>query len=275
MSGSVPERSSSNGGGRETTAAVWAAVSGLTIGEAWLQRDDPKAPELVAKYQHAVEQLGRGVPFAYAVGRAAFRTLDLTIDARALIPRPETEGLVDLVLARVQGGVVADVGTGSGCIALSLAVEGRFDRVIAVERSPAAAALARENVALVRPRTPVEIREGDLLAPLAGQRYRAIVANPPYLTEDEYAALAPAVKEFEPRDALVSGPDGLAASRALLAGAAALLEPGGVLALEIDERRSDTVRALAHQAGWGQIDVHDDLFGRPRYALVKTASEDE
>src|SRR6185503_18790105 len=97
MSGSVPERSTSTGGGRETTAAVWAAVSGLTIGEAWLQRDEPKAPELVAKYQHAVEQLGRGVPFAYAVGRAAFRTLDLTIDARALIPRPETEGLVDLV----------------------------------------------------------------------------------------------------------------------------------------------------------------------------------
>ena len=225
---------------------------------------------MVERFRDALAQVERGVPFPYAVGRAAFRSLDLLSDPRALIPRPETEGLVDLVLALqgAPGGLAADVGTGSGCIALSLAVEGNFDRVIAVERSPHAAALARENVALVRPRTPVEIREGDLLAPLSGLRYRAIVANPPYLTEDEYAELAPSVREFEPREALVSGPDGLAASRALLEGAAALLEPGGVLALEIDERRSDAIRALAHQFGWARIDVHDDLFGRPRYALA-------
>jgi release factor glutamine methyltransferase len=257
-----------NGGGRETATAVWAAVAGVTIGEAWLRRDEPKAPETVARYESAVEQLARGVPFPYAVGRAGFRSLDLVCDARALIPRPETEGLVDLVLGRVQGGVAADIGTGCGCIALALATEGRFDRIIAVERSPAAAALARENVALVQPRTPVEIREGDLLAPLAGRHYRAIVANPPYLTEDEYAALAPSVKQFEPRDALVSGVDGLAATRRLLAGAAPLLEPGGMLALEIDERRGDAVRAVAHEHGWARIDVHEDIFGRPRYALA-------
>jgi release factor glutamine methyltransferase len=243
-------------------------VSGVTLGEAWLRRDEPKAPEIVAKYQDAIEQLARGVPFAYATGRVGFRALDLTIDSRALIPRPETEGLVDLVLDHVTGGVVADVGTGCGCIALALATEGHFDRVIAVERSPEAAALARENVALVRPGTPVEIREGDLLAPLAGSRYRAIVANPPYLTEDEYAELAPSVREFEPREALVSGPDGLAATRRLLAGAAPLLEAGGVLALEIDERRGDDVRAIAREHGWARIDVHDDIFGRPRYALA-------
>jgi release factor glutamine methyltransferase len=225
---------------------------------------------MVERFRDALAQVERGVPFPYAVGRAGFRSLDLLSDPRALIPRPETEGLVDLVLALqgAPGGLAADVGTGSGCIALSLAVEGNFDRVIAVERSPHAAALARENVALVRPRTPVEIREGDLLAPLGDLRYRVIVANPPYLTEDEYAALAPSVREFEPREALVSGPDGLAASRALLEGAAALLEPGGVLALEIDERRSDAIRALAHQCGWARTDVHDDLFGWPRYALA-------
>ena len=265
--------SDGNLGGRETTAAVWAAVSGLTIGEAWLQRDEPKAPEIVAKYHNAVEQLARGVPFPYAVGRAGFRSLDLLSDARALIPRPETEGLVDLVLGARglgPGGVAADIGTGCGCIALALATEGSFERVIAVERSPEAAALARDNVALVQPppRTKVEIREGNLLQPLAGERCRVIVSNPPYLTEAEYEALAPSVKQFEPREALVSGPDGLVATRALLAGAAALLEPGGVLALEIDERRSDPIRALAHQFGWARIDVHDDLFGRPRYALA-------
>jgi release factor glutamine methyltransferase len=172
------------------------------------------------------------------------------------------------VLRHANGGLAADIGTGCGCIALALATEGRFERIIAVERSPEAAALARANVTLVRPRTPVEIREGDLLAPLAGARYGAIVANPPYLTEDEYAALAHSVKAFEPREALVSGPDGLDATRALLAGAAALLEPQGLLALEIDERRGDAVRALAHASGWTRIEIHDDIFGRPRYVLA-------
>ena len=261
-------RSNAKGGGQETTTAVWAAVLGVSPGEAWLRRDEPKAPDLVEKFEAALAQLHRGVPFQYAAGRVGFRALDLIIDTRALIPRPETEGLVDLVLRYAHGGLAADIGTGCGCIALALATEGRFERVIAVERSPHAAALARENLALVRPRTPVEIREGDLLAPLAGARYRAIVANPPYLTEDEYAELAPSVREFEPREALVSGSDGLAVTRRLLEDAAPLLEPAGVLALEIDERRGDAVRALALASGWTRIEIHDDIFGRPRYALA-------
>ncbi|HYT64427.1 MAG TPA: peptide chain release factor N(5)-glutamine methyltransferase [Gemmatimonadales bacterium] len=265
----MPElRSSSNGGGQATTAAVWAALAGSTVGEAWVRRDEPKSPDLVARYRDAVAKLERGVPFAYAVGRAGFRTLDLAIDPRALIPRPETEGLVELVLARCSTGRVADIGTGCGCIALSLAVEGRFDSVVAVEQSPAAAALARENVARISPVTPVEVREGNLLAPLVdtGERYHAVVSNPPYLTEREYADLDPSVSEFEPRHALVSGADGLAATRTLFAEAGALLEPGGLLALEIDERRADAVRALAREYQWA-VEIHYDLFGRPRYAL--------
>lgn len=258
-------------GGQETTAAVWAAVSGLTVGEAWLRRDEVKSPDLLAKYQDAMMQLARGVPFAYAVERIGFRTLDLKIDPRALIPRPETEGLVDLVLQRASGGLAADIGTGSGCIALALAVEGRFEKVVAVEQSSMAADLARENVKRVAPATPVEIRVGNLLAPLVdnGERYRLIVANPPYLSEREYVELDASVREFEPREALVSGADGLDATRALLAGAAALLEPDGMLALEIDERRGDAVRALAHDSGWNHVDIHADLFGCPRYALLK------
>ncbi|MGH7529363.1 MAG: peptide chain release factor N(5)-glutamine methyltransferase, partial [Gemmatimonadales bacterium] len=224
----------------------------------------------------AVARRAAGIPFAYAVGRVGFRTLDLAVDRRALIPRPETEGLVELVLRTVTNretangkrGVVADVGTGSGCIALSLAVEGSFERVVAVERSAEAAALARENTVRIRPATPVEIREGDLLAPLAGARYRAIVSNPPYLSATEHAELDRSVADYEPREALVSGSDGLDATRAILAGAAALLEPDGVLALEIDERRADAVRSLARAHGWAALRIHDDLFGRPRYALA-------
>lgn len=263
-------RSRSNGGGQETTAAVWAALTGMSVGEAWLRRREPQAPEAVAKFQDAMTQLSRGVPFAYAVGRVGFRTLDLGVDARALIPRPETEGLVDLVPQRATGGLAADIGTGSGCIALALAVEGRFEKVVAVEQSPAAAALARENVGRINPATPVEIRQGDLLAPLVtrGERYRVIVSNPPYLSAVDYAALDRSVADFEPRQALVSGADGLDATRAILAGAAALLEPGGLLALEIDERRGDAVRSLAHEYGWPKVEIHADLFGCPRYALA-------
>jgi len=273
-------RSNGNGGGQETTAAVWAAITGLSIGEAWLRRDEPKAPEVVARYQSAITQLDRGVPFAYAVGSVGFRTLDLTIDPRALIPRPETEGLVELVL-RAMGkretgnrkrGLVADIGMGSGCIALSLAVEGNFEKVVAVEQSPGAAELARENVKRVAPRTPVEIRAGNLLAPLMDkvERYRAIVSNPPYLTTQEFEELDRSVRDFEPRDALVSGVDGLDATRTLFAGAKLLLEPGGLLALEIDERRADAVRALGREHGW-TVEIHADLFGCPRYALAKEA----
>jgi len=269
---------------RREATMLWAAVAGGATkpGDVWLQQDQEPAAELVERFSRAVTHRSCGVPFAYATGRTGFRTLDLRLDPRALIPRPETEGLVDLVLAwsrRLQratwnvqrggrAGVVADVGTGCGCIALALAVEGRFERMIAVERSAEAAALARENVALVRPSVSVEIREGDLLAPLAGQRYSAIVSNPPYLTEVEYAALDPAVRLFEPREALVSGVDGLTATRALLAGARALLEPGGFVALEIDERRADQVRALALRYDWSRVALYDDLFGRPRFLLA-------
>lgn len=258
---------------REATA-LWAALEGVKPGDVWLRREGQPPPTVTELFQDAVERRASGMPFPYAVGRATFRTLDLAVDARALIPRPETEGLVELVLEwgreGGRGGLAADIGTGCGCVALSLAVEGNFDRVIAVERSTQAAALARENVSRIRPPVPVDVREGDLLAPLWGQgeRFRAIVSNPPYLTEAEYAALEPGVRNFEPKDALVSGPDGLDATRALFAGAAELLERGGVLALEIDERRAEPVRALAHEFGWRRIGIHQDLFGRPRFALA-------
>ncbi|HET8714155.1 MAG TPA: peptide chain release factor N(5)-glutamine methyltransferase [Gemmatimonadales bacterium] len=263
-------RASGEGLGPDEATALWSAVSGMKPAEVWLMREREPAPDVVKRFRQAVEQRKQGVPFAYAAGRVGFRTLDLAIDPRALIPRPETEGLVELVLQRVRGGRAADIGTGCGCIALALAVEGEFERVVAVERSSAAAALARENVQRIAPATPVEVREGNLLAPLVenGERgaYRVIVANPPYLTEREYAELDASVREYEPREALVSGSSGLDATRALYAGAAPLLERGGLLALEIDERRADAVRELGRDYNWA-VTIHNDLFGYARYAL--------
>jgi release factor glutamine methyltransferase len=253
---------------RREALHILAAVRGVSPGVAWLESDLAMSDAEVERFNVAVQRRAAGVPFAYATGTVAFRKLTLRADRRALIPRPETEGLVELALARARpGGLAADIGTGTGCIALSLAAEGQFERVIAVERDPRAAELARENVASVAPRTPIEIREGDLLAPLVGLRFRLIVSNPPYLTTAEYDELDPSVREHEPQQALVSGVDGLEATRALLAGAAAVLERDGVLVLEIDERRSAAVRRLALAAGL-RVSIHDDLFGRARYAVT-------
>lgn len=255
---------------RRDARRLAAGVTGRLPGELWVRRHEALAPDLAARLAAAVARHAGGVPMGYATGRVGFRTLDLACDARALIPRPETEGLIDLVLARTSaaGGVAADLGTGSGCLALALAVEGRFERVVAVERDADAAALARENARRIAPPTPVEVREGDWFGPLGDVRCRAIVANPPYLTDAEWAALEPGVRDHEPRAALASGADGLAATRVILAGARAQLEVGGVLALEIDERRAGAVRALADAAGWTNLEIHEDLFGRPRYAVA-------
>jgi release factor glutamine methyltransferase len=243
----------------------------LPAGQAWLAREARAAGDTLRHFDALVARRLTGMPFAYAAGQMAFRRLNLILDDRALIPRPETEGLVELVLAWTEehpGGWVADIGTGSGCIALSLALEGHFERVVATEPSPSAAALARANAD--RSGLAVEVREGNLLEPLGNDRYRAIVSNPPYLTDDEWTALDHAVRAFEPRLALTSGVDGLDATRALIAGAVERLEPGGLLALEIDERRAVEVRDLAHAAGWERVRIVPDLFGRPRYAMMNS-----
>lgn len=260
---------------RREALRLGAAVAGVTPGALWIERGRVLSADLEEALTQAVAARAKGAPVAYAAGRASFRTVELACDRRALIPRPETEGLVDLVLRHGtvnagggRGGLAADLGTGTGCLALALAVEGDFELVVAVERDPSAAALARENVARVQPPTPVEVRDGDWLGPLGDERYSVIVANPPYLTDVEWEALDPAVRDYEPRAALASGPDGLDATRTILAGAAAHLATGGVLALEIDERRAEAVRDVARALGWRGVAIHDDLFGRPRYAVA-------
>lgn len=251
---------------------LWAAMSGASPGAAWLGRGDTAPAALAERFGRAVGERAAGAPLAYAAGAAAFRTLELAVDPRVLIPRPETEGLVDRVLAwaRRTGrwGVAADVGTGSGCIALSLAVEGRFARVIATDLSPDAVAVARENARRVAPPTPVELRTGDLLWALGRDAVDVLVANPPYVTAAEWEGLEPGVRAREPRLALVGGPDGLRHTEALLRGACAVLTPGGLLALEVDSRRGARTLALAEALGWRGARLDDDLYGRPRYLLA-------
>ena len=228
----------------------------------------------VDEARKAAATRGRGAPFAYAVGRAAFRHLTLAVDERVLIPRQETEVLVDLVLVAENGGrgVVVDVGTGSGAIALALATEGNFDLVVATDVSRDALEVAGGNAAFLRDdlRAPVELVHGSLLAPVANVRARVIVSNPPYIAFAELDDLPASVRDWEPPLALLSGDEGLAATRAIVREAIGVLEPGGLLALEVDTRRASlVVEMVATHGGYGDVAVHLDLTGRERFVLAR------
>ena len=233
-------------------------------------------PGLVAAAHAAASRRVRGAPFAYAVRRAAFRHLTLDVDERVLIPRQETEVLVDEVLALlagVAGGIVVDVGTGSGAIALALASEGEFDRVVATDVSADALDVARANAERLAPalRAPIEFRHGAFLAPLDDLRghVRAIVSNPPYIAFHEAAALPAGVRDWEPALALFAGADGMAAIATIAREAAGVLQPGGLLALEIDARRAGTAAELvSNDARFADVAVRLDLAGRERFVIA-------
>lgn len=232
------------------------------------------APTL-ARATAAAEKRLEGAPLAYAIGRAAFRHLTLDVDDRVLIPRPETEQLVDLVLEDLEGspgGVAIDVGTGSGAIALALASEGAFSRVYGTDISLDALAVARRNVRGLAAslRAPVELLHGSLLAPLLDVRARAVVSNPPYIAMGEAAALPASVRDWEPAVALFSGADGMAATAKLVREAADVLEPGGLFAVEVDVRRASLVAELvARERRLHAIRVELDLTGRERFVLAR------
>jgi release factor glutamine methyltransferase len=255
---------------RHEARRLWTELLDEPAETTVLQPDEIPPLERAERFRQAVARRAAGEPLAYVSGWTGFRYLTLRCDARALIPRPETEGLVELVLARVPAGRVADVGTGTGCIALSLAAEGRYDQVVATDRSSSAVALAAENAGRVAAR--VSLVRGALCTPLRQGSFDALVANPPYLTEREYAALAPSVRSWEPAAALVSGPDGLHATARLLDEGRAVLRPGGWLALEVDCSRAGDVARRARALGWSDVAVHADLFGRERYLLARRSN---
>ena len=236
-------------------------------------RDAPLEPAALVALAEATERLKRGMPFQYAVRRADFRSLTLYVDERVLIPRPETELLVEMVLAQTGGmGGIADVGTGSGAIALALASEGRYDRVIATDISSDALAVARHNARLLAPdrRAVVEFRAGSYCAPLAGEQLAAVVANPPYIAPAEAPELPTLVRNWEPPFALFAADEGMAAIEAIASGAVGVLVPHGLLALEVDARRAAAAAALVEGTGaFEQVVIHNDLTGRERFVVAR------
>ncbi|HEX6911132.1 MAG TPA: peptide chain release factor N(5)-glutamine methyltransferase, partial [Longimicrobium sp.] len=235
--------------------------------------DRPLTPEELAEYRERLRRRARREPLQYIDGTAAFRDLVLKVDRRVLIPRPETERLVQEVLDWAAGRAdlhAVDVGTGSGAIALALATEGPFARVVATDVSPDALALARENQLRAAPAAPVEFRHGDLLEPLRGEAVDVVVSNPPYIGDEEAPALDAEVRDWEPAGALFAGQGGLDVIRRLVPGAADVLRPGGLLALEMGAGQGAAVCAIIHEtSAFAAPRVRPDLAGRDRVVLAE------
>ena len=233
-------------------------------------------PATVRSHHHwrlMVERRETGEPLQYVLERWPFRTLELFIDRRVLIPRPETEVLVDVLLrehVRV-GGAVVDLGTGSGAIALSVAVERPGTEVWGVERSPGALAVARANcTGLGRPARSVRLVEGSWFEPLPDELrggVGVVASNPPYVPDDE--VLPPEVADWEPSGALRAGADGLDDIRVIVAEAPGWLAPGGALLVEHAPTQAEAVRSLAREAGFGQVRTEPDLAGRERFLVAR------
>jgi release factor glutamine methyltransferase len=255
---------------REIVAAIldvpkfWAAANAVS----------DASPDVARSVIRAAMKRASGMPLAYAVGRASFRHLSLDVDERVLIPRVETEVLVDRVLERCtpKTRTIADIGTGSGAIALSLAFEAEFERVFATDVSLDAINVAAANAAAYSEalKSPFELRHGSLLAPLHGEKLDAIVCNPPYISFAEIAELPADVRDWEPSLALLSAQDGLLATRELVRQAPDALVRGGFLALEVDTVRAGMVaEMIAVDGRYAEIEVLLDLTGRERFVFAR------
>jgi release factor glutamine methyltransferase len=230
--------------------------------------DDFASKETVTAFRSLVARRVAGEPVAYLTGRRGFWRFDLAVSPATLIPRPETELLVELALARLPSDRtlrLADLGTGSGAIALALAHERPRAQVIATDASADALAVAQANATALDIRN-LEFRLGDWFAPLPDERFDLIASNPPYIALDD-PHLQEGDLRYEPSAALSSGADGLDAIRAIVGDAPAHLEPGGWLLLEHGWEQGDAVRDVLTRAGFGDVATERDLEDRDRVTM--------
>ena len=241
--------------------AEWLLADALGVSRTELYADgDEASADQERVFCELVERRASREPLAYVLGEWGFRRLTLRVDPRVLIPRPETEVLVERCLeliADLAEPRVLDVGVGSGAIALAIADEHPGARVVATERSSDALAVASENAA--RTGLPVELVEGELFAGLAGP-FELVVSNPPYVAPEDVDALPPEVGEHEPRAALVDS----GATEAIAEQALSRLAPHGSLALEVADGRAGEVAALLRRLGYEHVTIGEDLAGRER-----------
>lgn len=256
-------------GRMDATDARWLLAHAAGRSQTWLYAHarDPAPDGVADRFESLVKRRVAGEPVAYLTGVRGFWGFDLAVTPATLIPRPETERLVELALARLPANDarVADLGTGSGAIALAIARERPDAAVLATDASVPALAVARANAQALG-LTHVRFAHGDWYAPLAGHLFDVIASNPPYI-EDADPHLAQGDLRFEPVSALSSGADGLDAIRILAAGAMAHLAPGGWLLVEHGLSQGAAVRALFEQAGLIEVITERDLEARDRVTL--------
>ncbi len=224
----------------------------------------------LARFRDVVKRRRKGEPVAYIRGHKEFYGRPFRVDQRALIPRPDTEILVETAIRRSAGrsmsARVLDLCTGSGCVAITLAREWPTVRIDAVDLSPQAVALSRENSERIGTVFQIRWLTGDLFAPVDAEhdRYDLITANPPYIPAGEIGALQADIRDFEPRLALEGGVDGMAITRRIVAAAPSFLEPAGVLAVEIGAGQAEAVSKLFEEAGFVAIERTRDYGAHER-----------
>jgi release factor glutamine methyltransferase len=244
------------------------------VNRAWLiaHQDDTVAPEAVSGLRAMLDRRIAGEPMQYISGETEFRGLPFLVNRHVLIPRPETEHLVEKVVAlaaEFRRPRILDVGTGSGAIAISIRHACPDAIVTATEISEPALDLARRNAERLGFTKRVRFLQGDLLAPVAGERFDIIVSNPPYVPERDRASLSVEVRDYEPAQALFAGEDGLAIYRRLIPAAFGALAPGGFLAMEIGFGQEFAIAALLAASRFTQIEFTTDLQGIPRVASAQ------
>lgn len=257
-----------------------AAARGCQRIELYTAFDEEPPEEVRAAFKEMVRRRAEGTPVAYLVGHKEFYSLSFEVNPDVLIPRPETEHLVVEAIDRVKkrGGqgaevTIADVGTGSGCIAVALAKSLPASRIWALDSSPAALAVAARNVDKHGVAEQVQLLESDLLSATDPQQFDLIVSNPPYITEAEYAGLPVSVRDHEPRSALVGGPQGTEVISRLLEQAATRLKPGGSLLIEFSPTIVDGVAASIDRALWSEPTIIKDLAGHARIIAVDRSQQ--
>jgi release factor glutamine methyltransferase len=226
---------------------------------------------IVDALRRGLQRVAKGEPVQYVLGQWDFRKLTLKVDRRALIPRPETELLVDLVVKSPQvrqtpKPLIVDVGTGTGCIILSLAKELRDGVFVGLDISPEALALAKENAAFTGLGERVLFAESDGCGEFDPASVDVLVSNPPYIPSHVVDGLEPHIREHEPRLALDGGPDGLDVYRALLLDAVMVLKPGGGVFFEIGDEQGPAMRDMLEEYGFTDVGIVKDYAGKDRFA---------